>query len=60
MVIKGLKTELTQTWENLPLPSLPKRGNSSLWKREGRRDFTNECRHYYESVNKLSMNKVPR
>jgi hypothetical protein len=31
--------------------SLLKRGNFSLWQREGRRDFTNECRHYYETVN---------
>ena len=30
-----------------PNPSLPKRGNSSLWKREGGRDFVNQCRYYY-------------
>jgi len=31
---------------------LPKRGNSSLWKREVGRDFADQCRYYYETVNK--------
>ena len=30
----------TQGSENLPRPSFLKRGDSSLWKREVRRDFT--------------------
>jgi hypothetical protein len=31
---------------------LPKRGNPSLRKREVRRDFTNRCLDYFETVNK--------
>jgi hypothetical protein len=30
---------------------LPKRGNSSLRKREGRRDFINQSYYYFETVN---------
>jgi ABC-type multidrug transport system ATPase subunit len=29
---------------------LPKRGNSSLRKREDRRDFTNRCRYYFQNI----------
>jgi hypothetical protein len=29
----------------------PKRGNPSLGKREVRRDFTNRCCYYFETVN---------
>ena len=35
-----------------PRPSLPKRGNSSLWKREGGRDFVNQCRYYCGLISK--------
>jgi hypothetical protein len=35
-----------------PFPSLPKRGDSSLRKREGRRDFTNRCHYYFENINR--------
>jgi len=57
--MKNLKFELTS--ENLPSPLFalrargpmgrrPKRGNSSLWKREVRRDFTNGFRSYFEEL----------
>jgi len=42
--------------ENLPSPLFAKEGrNSSLWKREGRRDFTNEYSFYFETVIKRSF-----
>jgi len=44
-----------------PTPSLPKRGNPSLWylfpaesrQREVRRDFIKQCRYYYGPINNL-------
>jgi hypothetical protein len=37
-----------------PLPLFAKEGYySSLWKREVRRDFTKQCSHYFESINKM-------
>ena len=40
--------------QNLPFPLFAKEGNfTSLWQREERRDFTKQCRHYYETVNKF-------
>jgi len=39
-----------------PHPLFTKEGdNSSLWKRESRRDFTNKCSFYFETVNKRSF-----
>jgi hypothetical protein len=37
---------------------LPKRGNSSLRQREGRRDFTNRCHYYFENINTLKIRKI--
>jgi len=37
-----------------PNPSLPKRGNASLWKREVRRDL-GECRDNYETFNRMYL-----
>jgi hypothetical protein len=38
---------------------LPKRGNSSLWKREVGRDFTNQNRYYFEAVNNYTVPENP-
>jgi hypothetical protein len=32
--------------------------HSSLWKREGRRDFTKQCCHYFETVNKVLADRI--
>jgi hypothetical protein len=49
----SIKIELTSSLENLPSPLFAKEGYySSLWQREVRRDFTNQCLHYFETVNK--------
>jgi hypothetical protein len=42
--------------ENLPYPLFTKEGDySSLWKREGRRDFMNMCSHYYETIKNANV-----
>jgi len=39
----------TSLLKNLPSPLFAKEGfNSSLWKREGRRDFTKQSYYYFE------------
>jgi len=38
-----------------PMGRRPKRGNSSLRKREGRRDFTDRSLYYFENINKTKL-----
>jgi hypothetical protein len=68
-VIKDLKNEFTLS-ENLPSSLFAKEGyysrsgssrrvaSTSLWQREVRRDFINQCSHYYETVYS-SISAVP-
>jgi len=42
-------------WKISPCPSLLKRGNSSIRKREGRRDFTDRRLYYFENINKTKL-----
>ena len=41
----------TDRCQNLPSPLFSKEGYcSSLWQREVRRDFTNQCLYYFQTV----------